>query len=87
MFDVGVRLRREGEAPAEPLTRVDVPPGSRLSRSFALPFGNVAFPHRRPRPILRRESGGSMSPWVPTHGKMHTIDPAAKAVTDTQRVI
>ena len=31
--------RREGEAPAEPLTRVDVPPGSRLSRSFALPIG------------------------------------------------
>ncbi len=30
-------LHREGEAPAEPLTRVDASPGSRLSRSLFLP--------------------------------------------------
>ena len=33
----GDRLLREGEAPAEPLSRENVPLGSRLSRSFALP--------------------------------------------------
>ena len=36
-LDFGVRLFREGEAPAEPFSRVDASPGSRLSRSFALP--------------------------------------------------
>ncbi len=35
MLDVGVRLLREGEAPAEPLLGVDDVPGSRLSGSFA----------------------------------------------------
>ncbi len=30
-------LHREGETPSEPRLRVDASPGSRLSRSFALP--------------------------------------------------
>ncbi len=38
-LDFGVRLHGEGEAPAEPRLRVDASPGSRLSRSFALPAG------------------------------------------------
>ncbi len=37
MLDLGVCFPREGEAPAEPLPRADVFPGSRLSRRFALP--------------------------------------------------
>ena len=40
----GVRLPREGEAPAEPLWRGNVVPGSRLSRSFALPSGHDSTP-------------------------------------------
>ena len=39
-----VQFPREGEAPAEPLTRVDPSSGSRLSRSFALPAA-----HPQPR--------------------------------------
>ncbi len=38
-LDFGVRLPQEREAPAEPRLRVGVSPGSRLSRSFALPAG------------------------------------------------
>ena len=41
----GFRLPREGEAPAEPLTGIDVSPGSRLSRSFALPDERGPTPH------------------------------------------
>ena len=43
-LDFGVRFHREGEAPAEPLTGVDASPGSRLSRSFALPGGPGSTP-------------------------------------------
>ena len=45
MLDFGVRLPREGEAPAEPLTGFDASPGSRLSRSFALPDGPGSTPN------------------------------------------
>ena len=38
-LDLWVRLPREGEAPAEPHPPVSASPGSRLSRSFALPAG------------------------------------------------
>ena len=40
----GVRLAREGEAPAEPQPPDSVSPGSRLSRSFALPNWLAATP-------------------------------------------
>ena len=59
-LDLGVRLLREGEAPAEPRLRVDLSPGSRLSRSFALPAGLDQSQFQ----ALTRHSG----PLRPDHG-------------------
>ena len=39
MLNLGVDASREGQAPAEPCVPDNVVPGSRLSRSFALPRG------------------------------------------------
>ena len=44
-LDFGVLHPREGKAPAEPRLRFDVSPGSRLSRSFALPGGPGSTPN------------------------------------------
>ena len=53
----GVRLAWEGEAPAEPQPPDSVSPGSRLSRSFALPNWLAATPRLSVDGALDTQSG------------------------------